>query len=257
MAAQRRARALCLSYAPRLKPGQYFSHVTAARLHGMPLPASFDSDHTLHVSTRSPARAPRAVGIRGHKHVVSARDVAILGDLPVSTPARVWIELAPLLTVEDLVCVGDYILWRRQPRASPEQLVQVVSGHRGLPGGGRLAEAVPLLSDRSDSPPESRIRYRFWRAGLPAPAVNAPVCDNHGILLAMPDLSFTRYRLAIDYEGDYHRTDRAQWEKDIGRVPRLEDVGWHSTRVSARDLRDSRELIARLRRLLRERGWSG
>lgn len=73
----------------------------------------------------------------------------------------------------------------------------------------------------------------------------------------MADLAFSRYRMVIDYEGDHHRRDKVQWQKDIVRVPRLEAAQWHSTRVSAQGLRDSRELISRMKRLLRERGWNG
>jgi hypothetical protein len=130
-------------------------------------------------------------------------------------------------------------------------------GFVGRIGLARLTEALPFLSDRSDSPPESAIRYRIAGAGLPTPVVNENLYDAEGRFLAKPDLAFPEYFMAVDYEGDHHRTDPVQWRKDLGRVPRLEDAGWHSTRVSAEDLRDSSELIARLIRLLRARGWTG
>jgi hypothetical protein len=47
-----------------------------------------------------------------------------------------------------------------------------------------------------------------------------------------------------------------QWQKDLARVPRLQDAGWHHTRISAQDLRDSHEFLTRLSRQLRARGWS-
>ncbi|MBG6106711.1 hypothetical protein [Frigoribacterium sp. CG_9.8] len=255
--AAQRALALARAYAPRLKPGQFFSHVTAARLHGIPLPASLDQEGRLDVSVPSPRRAARAVGIRGHKQIATPSQVVSLDGLPVSAPAQVWRELGPLLSVEDLICVGDYLLWWRHPRASLHQLEVIARSRLGCPGTAKLLEAIPLLTDRSDSPPESRIRHRFLIAGLPAVAVNEEIYDQWGSFLAMPDLAFRRYRMVIDYEGDHHRRDRVQWQKDIARVPRLEGAGWHSTRVSALDLRDSRELIGRLKRLLRERGWTG
>jgi hypothetical protein len=253
----RRTRALSRAYAPRLKPGQFFSHMTAARLHGIPTPASLDQDERLDVSVPSPRRAPRAVGIRGHKQNVTPDQIVLLDGLPVSAPAQVWRELGPLLSVEDLVCVGDYLLWWRYPRATLHQLELIAQSRPGRPGTAKLLESIPILSDRSDSPPESRIRYRFLKAGLPPVTVNKEIYDEWGSFIAMPDLAFSRYRMVIDYEGDHHRRDRFQWQKDIARVPRLEGAGWHSTRVSALELRDSRELISRLKRLLRERGWTG
>jgi hypothetical protein len=245
--AERRILALARAYVPRLKPGQFFSHVTAARLHGIPLPASLNRDDALDVSVPSPRRAARAAGIRGHKQVVTPGQVVLLDGLPVSAPAQVWRELGPLLTVEDLVCVGDYLLWRRHPQATLHEMECAARSRPGRPG----------MEKHSDSPPESRIRYRFLKAGLPTITVNQEIYDGRGAFIAMPDLAFSRYRMAIDYEGDHHRRDRVQWQKDIARVPRLEAAQWHSTRVSAQDLRDSRELISRLTRLLRERGWIG
>ena len=174
-----------------------------------------------------------------------------------SSPAQAWIELAPLLSAEDLVCVGDYLLWWRHPRATLQELKFAVGSRHARPGVAMLAEILPILTDRADSPPESRIRYRFLLAGLPTVAVNEEIYDAQGMFIALPDLAFRRYRMVIDYEGDHHRTDRVQWQKDIARVPRLEAANWHSTRVSAQDLRDSRELICRITRLLRERGWIG
>lgn len=145
----------------------------------------------------------------------------------------------------------------RHPRATLQELKFAVGSRHARPGVAMLAEILPILTARADSPPESRIRYRFLLAGLPTVAVNEEIYDAQGMFIALPDLAFRRYRMVIDYEGDHHRTDRVQWQKDIARVPRLEAANWHSTRVSAQDLRDSRELICRIRRLLRERGWIG
>lgn len=119
----------------------------------------------------------------------------------------------------------------------------------------RLRAIAPLVTDRADSAPESQIRYRIIKAGLPHPNVNLELFDARGAFLAMPDLSFPEFMIAIDYEGDHHRTDRIQWEKDIHRVPRLQDAGWHHIRVSGSDLRDSDDFLARLARNLRGRGW--
>jgi hypothetical protein len=87
--------------------------------------------------------------------------------------------------------------------------------------------------------------------------VNVGITTAAGHLLAQPDLQFRDFRMAYDYEGDHHRTDPRQWRKDLARVPRLQDAGWHHTRISAADLADSAELLARTRRLLQQRGWHG
>lgn len=63
--------------------------------------------------------------------------------------------------------------------------------------------------------------------------------------------------LSVDYEGDHHRTDPTQWQRDIQRVRRLEAIDWHLTRGAAGDLRDSRELIGQIAANLRAKGWKG
>lgn len=246
-------------YLSRAASDHFISHVSAAMLWGIPLPLRLSNDPRLHVSVTADRRAPRSEGLVGHRLQVRPRELTTRGGIRLTTQARTWCDLAALLSEEELVSAGDYLLWWRRPeglrlgRDELDAAVRDFSGQRGRP---RLRSSLPLLSDRSDSPPESVIRVRMLRAGLPAPEVNPPLYDGNGRFLAMPDLAFARYRMAIDYEGDHHRTEAAQWEKDIARVPRLQDAGWHHTRVSKKDLRNSTELLIRLERLLRGRGWN-
>ncbi|NYF11590.1 hypothetical protein HDC94_002746 [Leifsonia sp. AK011] len=153
----------------------------------------------------------------------------------------------------------DNILWWRRPtnqRATGAGLKATVHRFRGRRGRARLFEMTALASDRSDAPPESAFRLRFLRAGFPECRPNERIYDTSGRFLAMPDLQFSKYKMAFDYEGDHHRTDRAQWRKDLARVPRLQDAGWHHTRLSGDDLADDRDAIGRARRTLVARGWS-
>ena len=248
---------LATAYLSRSAADHVISHTSAALIWGMPLPPRLRFDQRLHVSVSSERRAPRGRGVRGHRLQFTTGDVTAIGPILITTQARTWCDLAAMLDEEELVSVGDFLLWRRRDnsaRLSPDDLLACLArfpGRRGLPV---LHSSLPVLTDRADSPPESKIRVRMIRAGLPWPDVNPELYDARGHFLAMPDLAFTRYFMAIDYEGDHHRTDPEQWAKDIGRVPRLQDAGWHHTRVSKEDLRDSGELINRLARLVRERG---
>lgn len=157
------------------------------------------------------------------------------------------------------LAAGDNILSKRRTvgRATAESLGAAVARFTGQRGRPRIRRMVPLMIDGSESPRESKLRHIFMQAGIPELTANLEIYDRNGIFIARPDLQNIRYRVVWDYEGDHHRTDIHQWRKDLGRVPRLEDEGWHSTRVSAADLDDPRPLIARALRNLRERGWSG
>jgi hypothetical protein len=224
----------------------------------IPLPWRVQTDARLHVSVSTEQRAPHGRGVIGHRLQLSEGDVTEHRGVRLTSLARTWCDLATMLGEEDLVAAGDNVLWHRRPdsvRLVDSDLADAAARYGGRRGRPVMVASLPLLTDRSDSPPESVMRVRMIRAGLPTPEVNVEICDEHGRFLAMPDLAYQRYGLTFDYEGDHHRTDSSQWEKDISRVPRLEDANWHHTRISKADLRDSTEFLARTRRLLLDRGW--
>src|SRR5690606_28308062 len=49
----------CADYAPRMRDDEFFCSVTAALLHGVPLPLVHERDPRLHVAVPNPRRAPR------------------------------------------------------------------------------------------------------------------------------------------------------------------------------------------------------
>jgi len=246
------------AYLSRAAPGHFVSHSSAAAIWGIPLPRRLQQDTRLHVSVSTEQRAPHGVGIIGHRLQVTPPDITVLGAVRLTSLARTWCDLATLLHEEELVAAGDNVLWHRRPsstRVSFDDLTNASARYSGRRGRPLIRSSFPLLSDRADSFPESVIRVRMIRAGLPAPDVNVEIFDRAGRFLAMPDMTYPLYALSFDYEGDHHRTDSDQWEKDISRVPRLEESNWHHTRISKADLRDSSEFIARTRRILLARGW--
>lgn len=117
---------------------------------------------------------------------------------------------------------------------------------RGTPGVPVVRAALRLASDRSASPPETRLRL-VWviDAGLPEPLVNVPVHDRRGNMLGIPDLLDPVAGLAVEYDGDDHR-DPARHSDDVDREARLRGVGLEVTRVTGRDLRRTPELVHRL-----------
>lgn len=249
---------LALAYAARMPPHAFYSHTTAAALWGIPLP--WTPSAPLHVAVPPGHAVPCGRGVAGHRLGIDAGDVVQLSGLRLTSLARTWCDLGAMLSGEDLVAAGDFLIWRRRVpglRLTPDDLSAAVGRFPGRRGRPLLERTLPLLSDRADSPPESVLRVRFAVAGLPRPAVNRELFDDTGAFLAMPDLAFLAYKVCFDYEGDHHRTDPRQWEKDISRVPRLEDAGWLHLRGSKADYRDSGELILRLKHRLRRRGWSG
>lgn len=235
----------------------FFSHLTAATLWGIPLPPRYATRTVLDFAVPRGGVIPVGAGVEGHRLQIDPRDIMLSQGVQVTSLARTWCDLGALLSEEDLVAAGDFLLWRRRPaqlRLLRQDLSDALTRHHGRRGRPLLRLTLPVLCDRADSPPESAFRVRFVRAGLPTPAANVEVYDASGCFIGMPDLSFPEYRVAVDYEGDIHRTDPVQWSKDLKRAPRFEDAGWSYLRAGAADYRNSDELIRRIENRLRMRG---
>ncbi|BDZ47319.1 hypothetical protein GCM10025866_32280 [Naasia aerilata] len=238
--------ARCRLYAARL-PDAFFSHRTAAALLGLPLPPG--PDDVLDMSVAAPDRAPHAKGLSGHSLVLEENDLVVVDGLRVTRPARTWFDLGKELAVPDLVVAGDRILSRAAPLGTRADLAAMVEDHPGERGVRRLATALALIREGTESPQESRLRTILMQGGLPEPAVNLDIHDERGRFLGRGDLVYVAERLVIEYQGDYHR-DKAQWRRDMSRRAALEAAGWRVLELNADDLRDPALLVARVRDLL-------
>jgi hypothetical protein len=229
-----------------------WSHLTAARLFRLPLPAEWTRAEPLHVlrpTECAQVRRPGLVGHRGLEH----RETLTLRGHPTTTAAWTWVDLASLreLSVTDLVIAGDAFATR-----DPALLQQLVTmGRTGGPrrGARKLRAAAELVRSGSGSPMETRARLAFLDAGLPEPELNATVYGPDGHFLARVDFLWRAAGVVVEYEGDQHRADRRQWQNDITRVRLLEERGLRVVRVTSLDLFDGtrlRVLVSMLRGLV-------
>jgi hypothetical protein len=245
----------CRQFLCRLPEGAFYSHTTAALLWGVTLPPWHEHDMRLHVSVPAGHRAVDAKQIIGHEVALSPSEHTTVNGLPVSAPTRVWRELGQLLSLADLVAVGDELLRRNRPLCSLSAL-RTASYSRGYRGKRNVMAALLMLDGRAESRPESLMRVALHTAGLPRMIVNEDVRRTDGSFLARPDIRFADYPVVVEYDGDGHRTDSAQWRRDVARLGDLADAGLEVVRATADDLPDFRRLVARTRSRLRMHGWS-
>lgn len=243
-------RDVCLAYRVRMRPTEYFSHESAALLHGLPLPQRVDA-RTVHTSVFAPARAPKAAGLCSHElDDVGQTTTEHLGLRSFSSEES-WGQLRSTLSVTDLVVVGDYLVtgtepYSGEPPPSSLQSLEAVVGRLGRRRGVRnLREALTLVRYGSLSPQETRLRLAMLAAGLPEPALNLPVHDARGKLVAMIDLAYPEALVAIEYLGDHHRTDRKTYDDDIRRREMLTEAGWSVVFVTSADLSTRRDALMR------------
>ena len=106
---------------------------------------------------------------------------------------------------------------------------------RGRRGFGALEAALELVDPGAQSPRESYLRLLFIDAGLPRPQTQIPVLGVDRIPIAYLDMGWQEWLVAVEYDGDQHRSDRRQYVKDIRRTERLQEMGWTIVRVVAED----------------------
>lgn len=264
----RELRRRALVFALTMPPNQFFTHVTAAVLWEVPVPAALLRDafgrlRDLDVGVLAPLRHPRHAGVRGHQlkrgraHVVTHE----VHRVRLTTPASTWVALGSVIVDHyDLIAAADAIVRERiftddtPPLATLEQLHKALAAGRRV-GGPALREALPRVRTRSASRMESRCRLILSDAGLPEPELNHVVLDDDGDFVACVDLAYPAVKIAIEYEGEHHLRNAEQWAKDIARYEALAAAGWFVIRVTKADVFDGRaDLVRRVHHALRTRG---
>lgn len=219
-----------------LPPDTVVSHTSAARLLNLPLPERWSPLEPVHVTVRPPRRAPRRRGVIGHK--ADTLIATSVDGVPCTSLAVTWAQLAGMLSFPDLVAVTDAVLGREcrvQGLVTPELLATVMP--RGARGAASARDALLRADGGAASRKETQLRLLVASWGVPTPCVNADIFDEVGGWVATCDLVWFEQKVALEYEGDHHRTNRRQWQHDIERIRLLESLGWDVKRATSQDLR--------------------
>jgi hypothetical protein len=195
-----------------------------------------------------------------HPWQVRRRDVKVmrLKELPahrdgLASPEQCWLVAASTLNLLDLVTAGDSLL--RLRRTTLVRLQSAVETHSGR-GIVAARTAVRLVRERVDSPRETWLRLCLVLAGLPMPECNLVIGDDEGPI-GRVDLVYVAYKLIIEYEGDQHRTDRNQWNRDIDRHEDFARDHWTLIRVTSERARWPRQVVRGVYKALRANGYDG
>lgn len=240
--------ARCRAFAAIATEPFAFSHVTAARIYGIPVPVAVENSLKLHVTVPPKSQPPRMRGVTGHRGALEA--TRRISGLPVVAPEVVWRHLAGALSVDELIAAGDHLVRRRDAQSSMDVLARMVDDSAGARGVALLRRALVDIRPGTESPRETALRLVVVRAGLPEPVVGYQVLDDQGRFIGTPDLAFIAENVALEYEGDVHRTDLRIFRLDIERRERFQEAGWLVIRITADHLRDPQALVARIERAL-------
>lgn len=227
----------------------YASHLTAARIRRLPVPTHPDE----HVTVRRPEDRTKRSGIRCH--VGRPTELVRVRGVLVSGPHQLYVELASVLSLVDLVVVGDALV--RTSGVTPESLVAACRASTDRHAGAALRAAL-LVRAEVDSPMETRLRLLIVLAGLPEPTVNYKIRDERGVVVRRLDLSYPQVKLIVEYDGRQHVEVIANWNSDIDRREELDEDEWRLLVVTGEGIyKDPQRTVTRVHRALRSRGWRG
>ncbi|UDY23189.1 DUF559 domain-containing protein [Nocardioides sp. Kera G14] len=229
--------------------GAFASHATAGRLWELPLPTLPD-EHVTVADRKHRRRRPGIVCHSPRRAVIGTK-----GEVPCTSSAQTFVDLADQLSLVDLVVVGDHLV--RKGICKVRQLVEAAARATGS-SAEHARLAASLVRPKVDSPMESRLRLLLVLAGLPEPDVNPLVSTDGGLTMRKYDLCWLKARFIVEYDGRHHIERVEQWESDLTRREAIDDDGWRIIVVTADGIyKNPGETVAKVHRLLRERRVPG
>ena len=152
----------------------------------------------------------------------------------VTSPARTALDLARRYPTHVAVAAIDALAQAVEVKlADIELLVDRYQGRRGMKAA---RAAIELVDGGAQSPKETWLRLLLMSAGFPRPQTQIAVRNEWGWAEAYLDMGWEDIKVAVEYDGDQHRSSRYQYVKDIRRLEMLEQrYGWIVVRVIAED----------------------
>lgn len=178
-----RHRFLMRATLPGLAAGSVFSHLSAATLHDLPVPARLLD----RVCILRPGSGSGSITRTSHRRYapLSPTDITEVDGLPATTLVRTVVDLARTLPFVDGVAVADAALAKGLVR---DQLVQGLGQRR--PHNAKARAVLDFADSAAESPGESRCRATMKMAGLPIPMLQYAVCDERGVPVARTDFAW-------------------------------------------------------------------
>jgi hypothetical protein len=184
-----------------------------------------------HVS--SPKRRRAIDGVTFHYATLADDEVTVEDGIPVTTPARTAVDLAPSLPGPSLARMLDAVETRG---AALAELVERYPRRAGVP---KLRGLTAVAWTRSDL--EGWFLEAIERAGLPQPAVNANV-GGHEV-----DFAWREHGVIAELDTYLTHGSRYAFEHDRERDRKLTAAGWRVVRLTEADrdgaLRDLSRLL--------------
>lgn len=220
---------------------------SAALVLGLPIPRRLE-DGRVHVLVPEGRPRMRRSGVRTRQADIVRSEIVLVDGYRVTSPARTYCDLSSLLGAADLLAVGDAAM--RVNGVTRGEFAYVIKRRLRYSGKVRARQVAPWICPRAESPQESRTRAHLIFNGLPEPAVNMDIADEHGQFLARGDLVYVQWRIVVEYDGAVHG-DEGQRRKDAARRTLLREHGWHVVELTADDLLVPQRAVSKVQAAIR------
>ena len=199
---------------------------------------------------RANRHTPPGVVIRSYD--LDAREVSVRNGIRITTPERTAFDIGRSMSVNLSIPILDALSHATSFKVA--DVVSLAAARPGSRGIRRLRSVLKLVDGGAESLQESRVRLLLVAAGLPPPETQIEFTDEFGMARIRVDMGWREWRVAVEYDGVQHWSDRYQRSWDIDRIAMLEAMGWAVVRISAEILARPEVIIERVRNKLRAAG---
>lgn len=172
------------------------SHVSAAVIHGLPVP--LDALTQVWVTTNHRGGGHDRPGLRTMGCPLADDEVEFVEGIAVTTALRTVVDVARVLPARDAVPMADALLARGVAR---EQLVAAVDSRPGRKGNARARWVCSFADARSESWGESVSRVLMHDCGLPSPELQHSFVDKRGVLMGRSDFWWPTFGVVGEFDG--------------------------------------------------------
>lgn len=178
-----------------VKTGHWFSHDSAALIHGIGLVAA---PTAVHLTRPGVLGGRHEWGIHHHRARIGIDQIGTVDGLPVLDLARTAADLARQHGFDQGLAAVDHVLRRGVPR---ERLAQVADSMKRWPGSLAVGRAVALGDPGAETIAESLGRSVVLELGIGTPETQFGLSDGHRTVFC--DLCVGRHVFEVDGKAKY------------------------------------------------------
>ena len=204
------------------------SHSTAARVWG------WEVRHARVEVIVPGGRKVERRNVRVHRSTrLDPEDVAIVGGIPVTSPARTLIDLSGRITVDELATCLDTALRRRQATIDAVDAMVIATQATYGRRPRVLSDLVELrrCAGPAESPLEARVLRVLTQAGVPLPTCQHRITV--GVKEYRLDMAWVDAQVFSEADGFEHHESRKAFDADRHRTNHLAAAGWTGVHLTS------------------------